>query len=143
MAPRTTEGDDGPLKLAESGELEADELTPLFGSGEPGKTNDEPSRAKSKIGIIAVFGILCGSLLCLLGVLHQKKGAGPYRIDWDGEIGPLFSGSPEDLGLQGVHREMDASPSSIWGNKGKVGPLPTNSWYLVSIFLETTMNLTI
>eukprot|EP00980_Cylindrotheca_fusiformis_P010578 scaffold2353_cov134-Cylindrotheca_fusiformis.AAC.1 len=35
----------------------------------------------------------------------------------------------EELGLQAVHRNEDASPSVIWGNKTS-GPLPTNSWYL-------------
>jgi hypothetical protein len=37
----------------------------------------------------------------------------------------------EELGLQGVDRADDAKPSKIWGNKTN-GPLPTNSWYLVS-----------
>jgi hypothetical protein len=37
-----------------------------------------------------------------------------------------------ELGLRGVEREEDASPSLIWGNKTN-GPLPTNSWYLVRL----------
>jgi hypothetical protein len=39
---------------------------------------------------------------------------------------------PTELGLKGVDREEDASPSLIWGNKTN-GPLPTNSWYLVRL----------
>jgi hypothetical protein len=46
---------------------------------------------------------------------------------------PLSMLSPDkEMGLQAVHRADDASPSSIWGKKAKDGPLPTNSWYLVS-----------
>jgi hypothetical protein len=38
--------------------------------------------------------------------------------------------SPVDLGFKSIQRESDASPSDIWGDR--TGPLPTNSWYLVS-----------
>ena len=44
----------------------------------------------------------------------------------------------DDLGVQVVTRKSDALPSSIWGRK-REGPLPTNSWYLVSLLLAYTL----
>jgi hypothetical protein len=47
--------------------------------------------------------------------------------------GGVYGWIPDtELGLKGVDREEDASPSFIWGNKTN-GPLPTNSWYLVRL----------
>ena len=137
MAPRTTDGDNGSIRLAEKGESTPNEQTPFLGGDrEPGKPDDGSSSAKSRIGTIVIVCILSGVAFWLLDVFHRRRFVGPYRIDWDAEIPPLSMGAPdEDLGLQGVHREMDASPSSIWGKKGKDGPLPTNSWYLVRLSL--------
>lgn len=53
----------------------------------------------------------------------------------------LTSLSPVDLGFKSIERESDASPSDIWGNR--TGPLPTNSWYLVSHARRSLSALTI
>ena len=42
----------------------------------------------------------------------------------------LSKQSPVDMGFKAIVRNQDALPSTIWGNRS--GPLPTNSWYLVS-----------
>jgi hypothetical protein len=55
-----------------------------------------------------------------------------YTTCYDGGVHGHGWIPPTELGLKGVDREEDASPSFIWGNKTN-GPLPTNSWYLVRL----------
>lgn len=61
----------------------------------------------------------------------------PGRLqDFSSLVEESFQVSPmEDMGMLGLEREYDALPSSVWGSHlEKEGhPLPTNSWYLVSL----------
>lgn len=53
--------------------------------------------------------------------------------DRQARFAPL-SQSPVEMNLLYTNRKRDASPSGIWGNVS--GPLPTNSWYLVSEYKQ-------
>lgn len=100
-----------------------------------------PQATKTKAGPCLCMGVcilvvVTGLVLFPLNLYGNPSSSGErsrYGYDWGGQVPPLSIQSPEiELGLRGVHRAKDASPSSIWGSKANQGPLPTNSWYLVS-----------
>jgi endo-1,3(4)-beta-glucanase len=69
-----------------------------------------------------VVGGVIGAIIVVLSMSHS-------RLVDPVETKTLWMSSPEaDMGLMGVDRQEDATPSPIWGKK--LGPLPTNSWYL-------------
>lgn len=71
--------------------------------------------------VLGLFVILSSMIILYLSLTKDDESM--HNIAPQGWI------PDEELGLQGVIRAEDASPSEIWGNKTN-GPLPTNSWYL-------------
>lgn len=91
-------------------------------------TANSNRRQNPNLGTKCLLLAFVAAILCLIcykifnsAIDDSENGGGYYGWIPDAE-----------LGLQGVHREEDSSPSFIWGNKTS-GPLPTNSWYLVSL----------
>lgn len=73
-----------------------------------------------------------GASLVFVALAISMRVSQNWRVDksfGDPPLGPL-SASPIEMDLLYTNRKQDASPSGIWGNIS--GPLPTNSWYLVS-----------
>lgn len=74
-----------------------------------------------------VFGGVLGALIVILSISHSRQGDYALRTRTRPTSLPMLS--PEsDMKLMGIDRQEDASPSQIWGKR--LGPLPTNSWYL-------------
>jgi hypothetical protein len=71
---------------------------------------------------LTVFGGVLGAVIVILFLSHSRQ------VDPVGTPTLPMTSPEADVGLMGVDRQEDASPSPIWGNK--LGPLPTNSWYL-------------
>ena len=129
MAPRQSYG-----SIAIKHEEELENLVPQ-------PTETQTTGNKKKHGVFAVLAIVT---LATIGVTlsHTGDAADPpspsghkhyvpgKSVDEDDGI-ILSDQSPVDLGFKSIVRASDAVPSTIWGNR--TGPLPTNSWYLVSV----------
>uniref|UniRef100_A0A7S2YTX3 glucan endo-1,3-beta-D-glucosidase n=1 Tax=Entomoneis paludosa TaxID=265537 RepID=A0A7S2YTX3_9STRA len=117
------------------------------------RQEEEQARQTRKMTGLFLLGILVLAGVTVWGVSHANRpssGSSMILMDDDsssttttattdrssrystsGQGISLFVSSPDqDLGLQGTHREEDATPSAIWGDKAQQGPLPTNDWYL-------------
>ena len=111
------------------------------------------------IGVAILVVILIGS-----SIIHSRDdkndNSRPNGISWDNDVfndddrdehsdntdpsssssdsssssNPFLLDPIHDMGMLSVQRNMDASPSIVWGKHlhKKNHPLPTNSWYLVS-----------
>lgn len=98
---------------------------------------EAPRKKATLIGRGAMKAILCaiGILAAVVVVLRTSAVDTSALLPDPVVVGPpmtLTSLSPEELlGLEGVERVDGANPSEVWGDVK--GPLPTNSWYLVSM----------
>jgi len=131
------------------GDDEGGERRPLVADdGGGGRWRGMPATAAASIrkraaiprkftAVVACGGALLAALVTAVALFRGSGEGGSSSLRWNsGRRGAdALMGAPDKgLGLQGVHREeqSDASPSPIWGAKALDGPLPTNSWYLVS-----------
>jgi hypothetical protein len=110
------------------------------------------------IGVAIIAVALIGN-----SILHSRddnNDSSPNGISWDNDVfndddrdehsdntdpdttssssnsnsNPFLLDPINDMGMLSIKRNMDASPSIVWGKhlSKKNHPLPTNSWYLVS-----------
>ena len=132
------------------------------GDGNGNKGNNNAKHILIGVAILVV--ILIGS--SILHSRDDKNDSSPNGISWDNDVfndddrdehsdntDPDTTSSSSnskssnsnsflldpinDMGMLSVKRNMDASPSIVWGKHlhRKNHPLPTNSWYLVSYTL--------
>lgn len=119
MAPRRGANDYGSINVDED-----EESVPLAHA--PTKSHE----TKSKRFCLIATGLVAVALVAgIMQATHRDRKSGRADIPLDGSLS--LSLSPvADLDMLYTDRQFDASPSKIWGNIS--GPLPTNSWYLVS-----------
>ena len=131
MAPRTSYGS---ITVKHDDDEELARLVEQNG----GESKASSGSSKKKFVMVGVVVVAAVALVLVFGANHHgsgnssashsgKGGSHPFHGD-DSNV--LSSKSPVDMGFLSIEREQDASPSKIWGNR--TGPLPTNSWYLVS-----------
>jgi ferric-dicitrate binding protein FerR (iron transport regulator) len=125
MAPRQSYGS---ITVKNEGELES--LVPQVAPPAEGKKKYFLASALAAVALAAV-GIYHASTGTSHGSASVPLSPGK-KVDWDlyDKSLILSTESPINLGFKSTVREAGAQPSTIWGNR--TGPLPTNSWYLVS-----------
>lgn len=106
----------------ENSNVEANEEQPLVQNE---KSLEAVSNSKTRKWIVVGLLVIVVATFCVLSNLNHGDDTADEVIQTTSILG-----APQELGLRGVERADDASPSSIWGKKRK-GPLPTNSWYQV------------
>lgn len=87
--------------------------------------NPKQKKCSTRVWVVGVSLLLFVVLAIATRYVHRAR----FDPVTDSSASPL-SASPLDMDLLYSNRRKDASPSEIWGNIS--GPLPTNSWYLVS-----------
>ena len=98
---------------------DADELIPLA---------RQPSDPVDKKMKYLIFAGLAGIAMVIGRMSYPEIASQRQQVEDKNLL--LSKLSPVDMGFESIVREDDASPSVIWGDRS--GPLPTNSWYLVS-----------
>jgi hypothetical protein len=118
-------------------------MTDSIEDGDDIEKKEEPKRVV-KIVAVTVLVIAIVSMIAYIVIPHVLNSVGgedhPYthhhsattHHNFDDTSANPFKLDPvNDLGMLSIDRsQTDASPSSIW--KNRTGPIPTNSWYLVS-----------
>ena len=128
-----------------------------------GNGNNKGNNNRILIGVAIIVLIVIGS--SIIHSRDDKNDSSPNGISWDNDVfndddrdehsdntdpdttsssssdssksnsSPFLLDPIHDMGMLSVRRNMDASPSIVWGKhlSKKNHPLPTNSWYLVSV----------